>query len=71
MVMQAYWTSWSGIDKWANILTDLATSEKYKDDSWKYFDNDIWNFWTLHWESYNQEKVEKLIKISEEIINKY
>ncbi|WP_350656616.1 SDR family NAD(P)-dependent oxidoreductase [Psychrobacter sp. S1-30-MNA-CIBAN-0213] len=41
MVDEAYGQHWSSADKGANILTELAISDEFADDSGKYFDNDI------------------------------
>jgi len=41
MVDEAYGKYWSSADKGANILTELATSDEFADDTSKYFDNDI------------------------------
>lgn len=41
MVNEAYGKYWSSADKGANILTELAISDEFADDTGKYFDNDI------------------------------
>ena len=41
MVNEAYGEYWSSADKGANILTELATSDEFANDTGKYFDNDI------------------------------
>lgn len=41
MANDAYGQHWSSADKGANILTELAISDEFADDSGKYFDNDI------------------------------
>lgn len=41
MVDEAYGQHWSSADKGANILTELAISDEFADDTGKYFDNDI------------------------------
>lgn len=41
MVDEAYGHHWSSADKGANILTALAVSDEFADDTGKYFDNDI------------------------------
>ena len=41
MVNEAYGEYWSSADKGANILTELAVSDEFADDTGKYFDNDI------------------------------
>lgn len=41
MVDEAYGQYWSSADKGANILTALAISDEFADDTGRYFDNDI------------------------------
>ncbi|MGP4717631.1 SDR family NAD(P)-dependent oxidoreductase [Psychrobacter sp. T6-6] len=41
MVDEAYGQYWSSADKGANILTALAVSDEFADNTGKYFDNDI------------------------------
>ncbi|WP_143506573.1 SDR family NAD(P)-dependent oxidoreductase [Psychrobacter sp. C 20.9] len=41
MVDEAYGQYWSSADKGANILTELAVSDEFANDTGKYFDNDI------------------------------
>ena len=41
MVDEAYGEYWSPADKGANILTELAISDEFANDTGKYFDNDI------------------------------
>ncbi|MBB3107148.1 NAD(P)-dependent dehydrogenase (short-subunit alcohol dehydrogenase family) [Psychrobacter luti] len=41
MVDEAYGEYWASADKGANILTELAISDEFANDSGKYFDNDI------------------------------
>ena len=41
MVDEAYGEYWSSADKGANILTELAASDEFANDTGKYFDNDI------------------------------
>ncbi|MGM8909863.1 SDR family NAD(P)-dependent oxidoreductase [Psychrobacter sp. 1U1] len=41
MVDKAYGQYWSPADKGANILTELAISDEFANDTGKYFDNDI------------------------------
>ena len=41
MANEAYGQHWSSADKGANILTALAISDEFADDTGKYFDNDI------------------------------
>ena len=41
MANEAYGQHWSSADKGANILTELAISDEFADDTGTYFDNDI------------------------------
>ena len=41
MVAEAYGQHWSSADKGANVLTQLATSDKFAGETGKYFDNDL------------------------------
>jgi len=41
MVNEAYGQHWSSADKGADILTELAISDEFANDTGKYFDNDI------------------------------
>lgn len=72
MVQEAYGQHWSSADKGMNILYDLATSEVYKNDSGKYFDNDKGEekgfFAPAHSDAYNKTKITELIAKTDEII---
>lgn len=68
MVKEAFGKSWSSADKGASILFDLSTSEDYKNDSGKYFDNDQGSFGNAHSDAYNQSKIEQLIELTEKIL---
>lgn len=69
MANEAYGQHWSSADKGRDILYDLALSETYKDDSWKYFDNDSWNFWRAHSDAYDEKKILELINTTQDIIS--
>lgn len=69
MVQEAYGQYWSSADKGADILFDLAVSEKYKDSSGKYFDNDKGGFGNAHSDAYNPEKITQLIGETEKLLN--
>lgn len=68
MVKEAYGHYWSPADKGANILVELAVSEKHKENSGKYFDNDKGDFSNAHNDAYNQAKVDLLITETEKIL---
>jgi len=61
MVQEAYGQFWSSADKGADILFELATSEKHIESNGKYFDNDKEIFSNAHNDAYNQEKINQLI----------
>jgi len=61
MVQEAYGQFWSSADKGANILVELAVSEKHTESNGKYFDNDKGTFSNAHNDAYNQEKINQLI----------
>lgn len=69
MVNEAYGQYWSSADKGANILTELAISDGFMNDTGKYFDNDIKDgvhgeargaFGTPHAAALNQEAIAEL-----------
>jgi len=61
MVKEAYGHFWSSADKGADILVELALSEKYAENNGKYFDNDQGIFSDAHSDAYDQEKKNLLI----------
>ncbi|WP_344930155.1 SDR family NAD(P)-dependent oxidoreductase [Aquimarina addita] len=69
MVQEAYGQYWSSADKGADILYELAISEKYADSNGKYFDNDKGTFSNAHNDAYNQEKITRLISETNKILN--
>ena len=68
MVAEAYGQYWSSADKGASIIYDLATLEKYKDSTGKYFDNDIGEFNTAHEDAYDEHKINELITATQVIL---
>jgi len=68
MVAEAYGQYWSSADKGASILYDLATLDKYKDSTGKYFDNDIGAFNTAHEDAYDEHKINELITATQFIL---
>lgn len=73
MVREAFGRIWGTAEKGANILCDLATSEKYKGVTGKYFDNDLGNpkgrFGDAHVEAYDQDLIAALIEQTGEVIS--
>lgn len=61
MVAEAYGRHMSSAEKGADILYDLAVSERYKGITGKYFDNDQGCFASAHPDAYNQTKIDQLI----------
>lgn len=70
MVKEAYGHHWSSVDKGADILYELAISEKHKESNGKYFDNDKGTFSNAHRDSYNQKKINHLILETNKILKK-
>lgn len=68
MVKEAYGRFWSSADKGANILYELAVSDKYKGVTGEYFDNDKGAFGEAHPDAYDESKMEKLIQVTQKII---
>ncbi len=68
MVQEAYGKYWSSADKGANILYELAVSEKHTESSGKYFDNDKGTFSNAHNDAYNQGKINQLISETNKIL---
>lgn len=61
MVKEAYGQFWSSAEKGAQILRKLATEERFKHDSGKYFDNDQGHFAPAHSDAYQTELISQLI----------
>ncbi|WP_299184480.1 SDR family NAD(P)-dependent oxidoreductase [uncultured Aquimarina sp.] len=70
MVKEAYGNHWSPAEKGVDILFDLATSDKYSNDSGKYFDNDKGFFSKAHRDAYDQNKINQLISITNSMLVK-
>ena len=70
MVKEAYGHHWSSADKGADILYELAISEKHVESNGKYFDNDKGTFSNAHNDAYNQEKINQLIFETNKILKK-
>ena len=69
MVQKAFGKSWDSANKGANILSDLAILESYKNASGTYFDNDQGSFGSAHSDAYNETKIQQLIEVTEEVLN--
>ncbi|QIE59111.1 SDR family NAD(P)-dependent oxidoreductase [Rasiella rasia] len=74
MANEAYGQHWSPAEKGVNIIYDLATSERYKNDSGKYFDNDKGDpqgqFSPAYIDAYNEAKIIELIEITDKILDR-
>lgn len=68
MVQEAYGQHWSPANKGATILYDLATSDKYRESSGQYFDNDKGAFNKAHTDAYNDEKITQLITETNKVL---
>lgn len=69
MVQEAFGQHWASADKGADILYELAISEKFANVNGKYFDNDKGTLSNAHSDAYNQEKITMLISETEKILN--
>ncbi len=70
MVKEAYGHHWSPADKGADILYELAVSDKHQDSNGKYFDNDQGIFSDAHQDAYDQEKINVLLSETEKILHR-
>lgn len=68
MVKEAYGQSWAPAEKGADILYDLAINEEHRAMSGRYFDNDNGTYANAHQDAYDQALIEKLIEITNKII---
>ena len=68
MVQEAYGQFWSSADKGADILYELAISEKHAESNGEYFDNDKGTFSNAHNDAYHQEKINQLISETNKIL---
>lgn len=69
MVNEAYGQYWSSADKGADILVELALSEKHSENNGTYFDNDKGTFSDAHQDAYNAEKINQLIVETNKILS--
>ncbi len=70
MVAEAYGKFWSPAEKGSDLLYDLAIAERYQQASGKYFDNDKGAFSHAHPDTYDQEKVNDLIALTDQVLSK-
>lgn len=68
MVSEAFGHHWSPAEKGADILYELAISEKHKAMTGKYFDNDKGRYADAHPDAYDREAIEALIDKTNKII---
>ena len=68
MVKEGYGYHWASADKGANILVDLALGD-HRNNSGKYFDNDLGDFGMAHQDAYNTTLIEQLLDTTEAITN--
>ena len=64
MAKEAFGDYWSPAEKGVDILFGLVTSETYKNDSGKYFDNDKGDFSQAHEDAYNEPTIEELLLVT-------
>nr|WP_321223393.1 SDR family NAD(P)-dependent oxidoreductase [uncultured Psychroserpens sp.] len=69
MAKEAYGQHWSPAEKGVDILYDLAVSERHKNQSGTYFDNDRGSYNNAHPDAYNDDKIKLLLTLTESIIN--
>lgn len=70
MAQEAYGQHWSPADKGADILVELALSEKHATSNGKYFDNDKGAFADAHQDAYNAGKTDQLIAETDKILKR-
>ena len=71
MANEAYGQHWSPAEKGVDILYDLAMSERNKNQSGTYFDNDRGMFSNAHPNAYDADKIKSLLTLTEAIISNY
>ncbi|NRD23659.1 SDR family NAD(P)-dependent oxidoreductase [Winogradskyella litoriviva] len=69
MAKEAYGQHWSPAEKGVDILYDLAVSERHKNHSGTYFDNDRGSYSNAHPDAYNDNKIKLLLTLTESIIS--
>jgi len=71
MVQEAYGQYWSPANKGSELLCQIALEEKHFANSGKYFDNDKGMLSNAHPDAYDQEKINRLIYTTNEILSSY
>lgn len=69
MAKEAYGQHWSPAEKGVDILYDLAMSERHKNQSGTYFDNDRGVYAYAHPDAYDADKIKLLLTLTEAIIS--
>ena len=69
MVKETFGHHWSPADKGASILYEIASSEKYKNSSGKYYDNDQGAFNEAHKDAYDRKKIAILLATTKNILD--
>lgn len=69
MAKEAYGQHWSPAEKGVDILYDLAMSERHKNQTGTYFDNDRGSYNNAHPDAYDDEKIKLLLTLTESIIS--
>lgn len=69
MAKEAYGQHWSPAEKGVDILYDLAVSERHKNQTGTYFDNDRGSYNNAHPDAYNDDKIKLLLTLTESIIS--
>jgi len=69
MANEAFGTNWAPAEKGADLLYELAISDKYQGVTGKYYDNDKSDFGNAHPDAYNEIAIAKLLKITKELLN--
>jgi len=68
LVKEAYGSHWTPAQKGADILFELALSEKHKNTTGKYFNNDKGSYERAHSNAYDSAAISKLIEVTQELI---
>lgn len=70
MVKKAFGDHRAEASKGADILYNLAILDEFEFRTGEYFDNDLGDFGAVHDDFYDEEKIEELIRITEDILSK-
>ena len=69
MAKEAFGRVWSKAEKGVDVLYKLTTSKEFKGITGEYFDNDIGDFGQAHPDAYNSEKIERLIALTNKLLD--